>query len=215
MRWMLLALLAAPQESKSALETDPQGWTDLMPGPDLKGWKRALTPDDKMAAEHPWSVKDGVLSCRGMIGERVKEMFLHETERGDGIFHVEWRVKKAGEKGDYNGGIYVRTAMDGKVWHQAQVALSEKQPWAGDLFAVTTDGAKRMDVLSKPPSRAKPVGEWNVHEVTCRGKEISIWLNGAVTATWGGCEVPRGHVGLQVEHFDLEFRSLKFKPLTK
>ncbi len=213
MRRIFIALLVASAGCADAPSSQTQGWIDLMPGPDLKGWKRALTADDTMAAEHPWSVKDGVLSCRGTIGGKVKEMFLHEEPRGDGIFHVEWRVKKAGEKGDYNGGIYVRTAMDGKVWHQAQVALSDKQPWAGDLFAMTAPGAKRTDVLSKPPSRARPVGEWNVTEVACKGKEISIWLNGAVTVTWSGCEVPRGHVGLQVEHFDLEFRSLKFKPL--
>ncbi len=213
MRLALIALFLVPQESKGAFETDPGGWEDLMPGPDLKGWKRALTPDDKFAAEHPWSVKDGVLSCRGVIGERVKEMFLHETERGDGIFRVEWRVKKAGEKGDYNSGVYVRTAMDGKVWHQAQVAMSDKQPWVGDLFAVPTPGAKRLDILSTPPSRAKPVGEWNVYEIACKGREITVWVNGAVTARWDACEAPKGHVGLQVEFFDLEFRTLKFKPL--
>lgn len=213
MRWLLIALLACSQDSKSALETDPKGWEDLTPGPDLKGWKRALTPDDTFAAENPWSAKDGVLTCRGVIGEKVKEMFLHEAEKGDGIFHVEWRVRKAGEKGDYNAGVYVRTAMDGKVWHQAQVAMGEKQPWVGDLFAVPTPGAERATLLSKPPSRAKPVGEWNVYEITCKGKQISVWVNGAVTVAWDACQAPKGHVGLQVEFFDLEFRNLKFKPL--
>ncbi len=197
------------QEGPSALETDATGWTDLMPGAELKGWKRALTPQDSLAASNPWRVENGLLACSG---EKVKEMLLHETERGDGIFHVEWRATKAG---DYNGGVYVRTAMDGKVWHQAQVAMSAKPPVVGDFFAVTPIGGevKRIDLPSRIPNRARPVGEWNTYELACRGKSVTLWVNGAVTARWDACEVPRGHVGLQVEFFDLEFRSLKFKTL--
>ena len=81
------------------------------------------------------------------------------------------------------------------------------------LFAVPAPGAERATLLSKPPSRAKPVGEWNVYEITCKGKKISVWVNGAVTVTWDACQAPKGHLGLQVEFFDLEFRNLKFKPL--
>ena len=39
------------------------------------------------------------------------------------------------------------------------------------------------------------------------------WLNGAVTAEWSECPLEKGHIGLQAEFYDLEFRNLKFKPL--
>src|SRR5262249_907556 len=75
----------AEEPAKTALESDPTGWTDLMPGKDLKGWKRVpIAPDEKLNSKNPWSISaDGkTLVCDG-VG--VKEMFLHEDERGDGI----------------------------------------------------------------------------------------------------------------------------------
>jgi WD40 repeat protein len=200
------------KESPSALEADASGWVDLQPGKDLKGWHRVVLPGDPTRPEHPWSVSEDAKVLRSK-GKDVKELFLHETERGDGVFHVEWRV--AGDaKEEYNGGVYVRTRKDGKVWHQAQVAMSAKRPVVGDLFADVEKGGKieRVQALSKLPSRARPVGEWNVLEVACRGKRITVWVNGAVTVEWDACEEPKGLIGLQVEFYDLEFRSLKFKP---
>src|SRR5579871_247003 len=85
-------------ESKSALETDPKGWVDLLPGKDLKGWKRVpIPPDEKLVAKDAWSVdvEGKLLICDG-VG--VKEMLLQDQERGDGVFHVEWRFKKTDAK---------------------------------------------------------------------------------------------------------------------
>ena len=36
-------------------------------------------------------------------------------------------------------------------------------------------------------------------------------INGAVTAKWTDCQVPRGYVGLEAEGWDIEFRNVKFK----
>src|SRR5688500_4333815 len=85
----------APAAGKSALESDPAGWVDLLPaGKDLEGWTRVvLPPDEKLNAKNPWSLTpDGnVLVCDG-VG--VKEMLLHDREQTDGVFHVEWRFRK-------------------------------------------------------------------------------------------------------------------------
>jgi hypothetical protein len=40
---------------------------------------------------------------------------------------------------------------------------------------------------------------------------MTLWINGAVTATWDNCAVPRGHVGLEAEGWYIEFRNVKFK----
>src|SRR5262245_7414695 len=97
------------------------GWEDLMPGKDLKGWRRvALAPDGKAEANNPWSVDAGRkgLVCNG-VG--FKEMLLEDKERGDGTFHVEWRFKKVEGTPEYNSGVYVRSKADGKEWYQVQV----------------------------------------------------------------------------------------------
>ena len=42
---------------------------------------------------------------------------------------------------------------------------------------------------------------------------MTLWINGAVTATWDKCEVPKGFVGLEAEGYYIEFKNVKFKEL--
>jgi hypothetical protein len=204
-----------PTSDKSALEQDPKGWVDLLPGKDLQGWKRVpIPPDKKLNAKNPWSLADDgrMLHCDG-VG--VKEMLLHEHAWGDGIFHVEWRFQKVAAQTGYNSGVYVRTAADGAVWHQAQVAHLDKPPLLGDLFGETrVDGqVKHFQVLGQGHKLSRPPGEWNTYEITSKGKTITVRVNGSVATTWEDCRVVRGHVGMQAEFFVIDFRNLKFKEL--
>ena len=72
---------------------------------------------------------------------------------------------------------------------------------------------KHFQVLGQGHKLARPPGEWNTYEITCKGKTITVQVNGAVATTWDDCRVPRGHVGLQAEFFVIAFRNLKFKEL--
>jgi hypothetical protein len=144
--WMVVmaALAGLGQDSKSALESDPSGWVDVFPGKDFKGWKRLpLDPGAPLATKAVWShSEDGkMLRCDGTGG--VKELLLNDEERGDGIFHVEWRWgKDQGEKPTYNGGIYLRSSEDGRTWIQAQVARGPKPPVVGDFIGMLMEDGK-------------------------------------------------------------------------
>jgi hypothetical protein len=206
---------AAPADTPSALESNPTGWEDLLPDKDLHGWHRIpLTPDKKLNAKNPWSVDvaNKVLVCDG-VG--VHEMFLQDKERGDGIYHVEWRFKKVDDNTGYNSGVYVRSGPDGSVWVQVQVAHLNNPPRMGDVFGdVPVEGkVQRVVVAGDGDQRVKPPGQWNTYEVTCKGPTISVWINGAVTTTWNKCPVSKGLIGLQSELWFIEFRNLKFKSL--
>lgn len=207
------AIAVRSQETgKSTLKRDPKGWVDLLPGKDLRGWKRvAIAPDTTRNTKNPWKVEGNILLCDGVD---VKEMLLYDREFGDGVFHVEWRFRRLGKK-DYNSGVYVRTAGDGKVWHQVQVAHQEKPPLLGDLFgdSLVKGKPERVLVRGEGAKRANPPGEWNTYEVTAKGNTISVWINGATTLTWNECPLKKGHVGMQAEFYFIEFRNLKFKPL--
>ncbi len=61
--------------------------------------------------------------------------------------------------------------------------------------------------------RVKPVGEWNTMEVTAQGKNLTLWVNGAVTCRFNDCGNPKGHVGLESEGYRVEFRNMKVKEL--
>jgi hypothetical protein len=85
----------------------------------------------------------------------------------------------------------------------------------GDIIElIPSEGKpKRVDVYQKGPSREAPVGEWNTYEVTCRGKSVSVWVNGGITASIDDCPLPKGRVGLQSEFALYEIRALKYKKL--
>jgi hypothetical protein len=218
---IVLALAAGPAladdgETASALKHDPQGWIDLLAhaGSKLDGWTRLpLPPGGRLDPRSQWSLDDatGALVCEGNGGH---EWLRWDQELGDFIYHVEWRFTPVPGKRGYNSGVYARNSSDGRIWHQAQTGDRS----GGYLFATTTVAGKVQRInLSKRqiPSRVKPAGEWNTFEITCEGKNMTLWVNGAVTSQWHECEVPKGHVGLEAEGHRIEFRNVKLKAIEK
>lgn len=204
----------APETAPSALERDTNGWTDLLEnaGADLRGWTRGpIPPEGKLDAQSQWKLdpQSGMLFCEGTGGH---DWVRWDKELGDFIFHVEWRFTPVPGKKGYNSGIYVRNSADARIWHQAQTGSAS----GGFLFGDTlVDGKIQRVNFSKQvrDQRVKPAGEWNTYEITCKGKDVSLWVNGAVTNDWHDCEVPRGYVGLEAERWRIEFRNVKIKPL--
>jgi hypothetical protein len=206
----------------TSVEVATDGWEDLLPPATLQGFARV--PLDPLAEKRVWQVRsDGSLFIDG-VG--AKEMLLSERELGDGSLHVEWRflppaaaapVEAAAAPASatpvYNGGVYVRTALDGKSWVQLQVSHADKPPIVGDLIAQVPGQAERVDVLQTQPSAAAPIGEWNTYDVTLRGPRIELSVNGKPAAVWTACPLATGHVGLQAEGSAIEVRAFRYRPL--
>jgi hypothetical protein len=156
-----LGAFAFAADSPSALESDPKGWTDLLPKTEsLPGWTRI--PDAKapqLSEPSPW-VLDHSFQTLVCNGDKAAHEYLQYTgqEFGDFLLHVEWRFAPvAGEKVNYNSGILFRDSADMSVWHQAQTG-----PAGGFLFGVfPVDGENkrvmRKDQMSE--NRVKPAGE--------------------------------------------------------
>ena len=204
----------ADETVPSALEHDPHGWTDLLAraGPKLEGWDRGPLPaQGKLRPVSQWSrdTATGYLVCQGDGGH---EWLRWNQELGDFIYHVEWRFTPVPGKKGYNSGIYARNSADGRIYHQAQTGDGS----GGYLFGNTeSNGAPKRFNLStqQSASRVKPAGEWNTFEITCRGPDMTLWVNGGVANQWRDCEVKKGHVGLEAEGWRIEFRNVKVKPL--
>ena len=203
---------AAAATTKSALEADATGWTDIMPPADLKGWYRVPVPPTGKLGRAQWHVEaeKHVLVCDGDGGH---DMLLFNEEMGDAIFHFEFCYTRFDGMKGYNSGGYVRNSRDGAIWHQAQFGDAKD----GYLFGVTptAEGKTKFFNLAKAVKdmRVKPAGEWNTFEVTARGQTLTLWVNGAVTCQFDACGQPRGFVGLEGEGYRIEFRNLKVKPL--
>jgi hypothetical protein len=209
----IAAFLIAPAvlaQEKSLLESEPTGWTSIMPGTDLKGWSRLPIPATLgVDPRARWSgdAAAGTLICSGKGGH---EWLKYEKEYGDFVLHVEWRFTPSpAAEGKYNSGIGIRLSPWGEIWHQAQTG-----PAGAWLFGVDITGGKlvRTNLRDKMiENRVKPAGEWNVMEVSGEGGTLKIWLNGKVVSEWTGTAVTRGFIGLEAEGFEIAFRNMQIK----
>lgn len=189
-------------------------WESLLPSATLEGFRRV--PIDPLASKAVWQVRpDGVLF---IDGAGAKEMLLTEREFSDGHLQVEWRFLPAtpmtpDAAPTYNGGVYVRTPLDGKSWVQLQVARGEQPPVVGDLIAQVPGKAERVDVFQTAPSAQPAVGDWVRYDITFSGPRVELTVDGRPTVAWADCPMLTGHVGLQAEGAAVEVRALRFQPL--
>ena len=211
-----LLLPAVQSQSRSALETDPGGWKDLLADKSLKDWVRgplgaagALRPG-AMTDSNPWALDPtGTMIVCG--GDRVGHEWLRWSEDlSNFTAHVEWRFPVVSGEPRYNAGVFARTSTDGSIWHQAQATLG-----GGYLFADTLVNGivQRVNLREKmPENRVKPAGEWNTYELRAAGDQITLWVNGVVTSELK-CEVKHGFFGLEAEGYKVEYRNVRLKPL--
>ena len=187
------------------------GWVDLLPDASFSQWTRVPLPATATLMQpSQWKVDTArrVLLCEGTGGH---EMLRYNRELGDFAMRVEWRFAKLAGEPRYNSGIFIRTSAEGAIWHQAQTGLA-----GGYLFGASpVNGIIQKFNLQKEmkENRVKPAGEWNVYEITCKGRTIALAVNGAPVSEFPACEVPKGYMGLEAEGFHIEFRNVRMKPL--
>ena len=192
-----------------ALDAEVKGWTDLMPAADLKGWTRIAIPPTNVLGRAQWHLDTSrqVLVCDGDGGH---EMLRFDRQLTNCIFHVECRfVPLAGKKHYYNSGVFIRNSADGTIWHQCQLTMD-----GGYLFGNTPVKGQPQSFMAQAEDRCmKPVGEWNLVEVTASNRTLTVWSNGLVISEFKRCEVPAGYIALESEGYAIEFRNLKLKIL--
>lgn len=205
--WRMLSLLLFV----AAASAQTGGWMDLFPDAQFTRWTRVpIPPTAKLDEATQWKIDPAnrVLICEGKGGH---EMLRYNQEFGDFILRADWRFTKLEGEPRYNSGIMVRNDAMGNIWHQAQTGQA-----GGYLFGTTLVAGKpqRINLRDRmKENRVKPVGEWNTYEITCRGRTISLAVNGETVSEFTECEVPKGYVGLEAEGFRVEFRNIRVKPL--
>jgi len=92
---------------------------------------------------------------------------------------------------------------------------------AGDFVCMNGANMKELTNKSKivikklAASSEKPAGKWNTMEVTCEGNTIQVMVNGILQNKGTGLSVVSGHICLQSEGKDIEFRNVFLTRLTK
>lgn len=187
---------------------------ELFNGKDLTGWTYHLDrPDVKM--EDVWSVKDGVLHCKG---KPAGYLLTKKDDFENYVLTLEWRWP---EKGG-NNGVLVHVTKPGAlgVWPKSlEVQLANGE--AGDFWVIgTTIDVKNAEKrrqdrrhLNLSDGDEKPLGEWNTMEITCRGDEVLVKVNGKLVNHATNVSQTKGAIALQSEGTPIEFRHIRLTKL--
>ncbi len=210
---LLSLLISAAFADDADKAKPPEGFTSLFNGKNLEGWK---AHGGKAEA---WGAEKGVLVVKGGGGGWL----MTEKEYGDFELRLEFKVPKGG-----NSGVALRAPMKGNpafAGMEIQIlddasheGLKEWQA-TGSIYGVAP--GKKLT--------AKDVGQWNSFRIVCKGRQVTIELNGEkivdanLDDSKGGTldKQPhpglaryKGHVGLQeYNKARVEFRNIFIKEL--
>jgi len=194
---------------------------ELFNGKDLSKWDYVLA-DAKVGKDQVWSVRDGILVCKGtpigalVAGPRVKDFRMvveyrwapGEKPGNSGIFsRIEeplTPLPRAIEVQLQNGNAGDVLGLQGKPVQGGQERFFEikKHAVAGDI-----SGVRKMSGAEKPP------GEWNRVEILAEGGSYTVWVNGKLVNQVNGVDATPGRVGVQSEGGVIEFRSITLTPM--
>ncbi len=212
---LCLAGLAVFLTTGRAADTDPEpnkppeGFTALFNGKDLTGWKV------HGGKKESWDVDKGVLFVKGGGG-----WLMTDKEYGDFELRLEFKVPKGG-----NSGVALRSPLKGDpAYTGMEIQILDDPSYKGLQKYQHTGSIYGVVPSSKQPT--KPVGEWNKYRIVCKGRQVSVTLNGekVVDANLDdykekhakahpGILRDKGHVGLQEHGGRVEFRNIYLKEL--
>jgi hypothetical protein len=207
-----------PREKGTNTLTDGEkneGFVQLFNGTDLTGW---------VGNKQGYVVKDGVMICDPSAGGEGN--LYTEKEYGDFIFRFEFRLTPGA-----NNGLGIRTPLTGDSAYngmELQILDDQSPRYIGWLKDYQHHGSI-YGVVPAKTGHLKPVGEWNYEQVTAKGKQITIELNGMtiVDADIEKASTPKtidgnnhpglkqssGHIGFCGHGDQVEFRNIRIKPL--
>jgi hypothetical protein len=174
-------------------QTGP-GWVTLFDGKSIDNWNKV--------GETNWRVEDGVIVADKRTGKTPAYLLTKEKYKDFQVYVEFWASD------DANSGIYMRCQDAEKVTdrtcYEANIFDRRKDPTYGT-------GAIVHYVEVDPMPKAG--GKWNVYEVTVKGRQIVVTLNGQKTAELRNGLFAEGFLGLQHGDGVIKFRKVAIKPL--
>jgi hypothetical protein len=170
------------------------GWVTLFDGKTLGDWDKA--------GETNWRVEDGAIVADKRTS-KTPAYLLSKNKYKDFMLHVEFWASD-----DANSGIFLRCSDVAKVGdrtcYEANIFDTRKDPTYG------TGAIVRFVEIDPMP---KAGGKWNTYEITVKGRDITLVLNGKQTAKLRNEMFMEGPFALQHGAGVIKFRKVAIKPL--
>lgn len=193
----------------------------LFNGKDFTGWKTTLA-DPAVKLEQVWSVKDGVIVCKG------EPMGYLYTEQAFTNYRLEVEYRWAPGQTPGNSGIFGRINGEPRPLPRC-IETQLKHGNAGDLYGfhglkIGGDPARFKAIpghaiggdltgVSRITGNEQPAGQWNKVVILAQGPNLTVWFNGQKVNEARDAEVIAGPVGLQSEGGEVHFRNVRITPL--
>lgn len=198
-------------------------WKSIFNGKDLTGWV------DVNTSPQTWSVRDGLLICKGKpIG-----VMRSEKQYENFILHIEWRhMEPGGNSGVFvwsNGtpapkkrlpkGVEVQMLeLDWPKLHKRKdgslppVAYVHGEVWGTNGLHTTPDNP-RGNRSKSIENRCKPRGQWNYYDVVCVDGVIKLSVNGKFVNGISKATQKKGYLCLESEGAEIHFRNIRILEL--
>jgi hypothetical protein len=190
----LLSLVAFMAAGCSRMPWSGGGWQTLFDGSSgsLANWDRV--------GDANWRIEDGAV-----VADKGKGGFLvSKSSYTDFQIRAEFWVSD-----DANSGIFIR-CTDPKT-------IGTKTAYEVNIFDTRPDpkyGTGAIVDVAPVVPMPKAGGKWNVYEITAKGPEFTVTLNGQRTVNGAkDSKFPSGPIALQYGAGVVKFRKVEIKPL--
>ena len=172
------------------------GWTALIDGNSgMENW-------DILGGGN-WRAADGAIQADKSTTKGASILVSKKSFKDLEVYVEFWAAD------DTNSGVYIR-APNPKEVNTASGAY-EVQIWDQNPNKLYTTGSL-VNAASVPPVY-KAGGRWNTFEIYARGTQITVRMNGVVTASINDAKTHDGRIGLQFNAGPIKFRKLLVREL--
>ena len=176
--------------SPAATNQAADGWTVLLDGKALKGWN--------VVGDANWNAADGVVQADKGSGFLVTPASYRDFQ-----ITLEFWVSD-----DANSGVFLRCA-DPKTINQTnayEVNIFDKRPDQSYRTGGIVD-------VAKPASVILTSGKWNTYDITAKGPQLTVVLNGAKVVDVQDTRHADGPIALQYGAGTVKFRNVRIRKL--
>lgn len=180
-----------------------KGKTQLFNGKDLSNWSFFLK-DPAVDPATVFTVQNGVIHIKGDPFGYMRTKDAYSEYK----LHLEWRYPVEAS----NSGVFIHAQLPDTIWLKT-FECQLKAGSAGDFVCMNGATMKEQKnnsrVVNKmSASSEKPVGEWNAMDVTCKENTIEVYVNGVLQNKGTGISASKGHICLQSEGKEIEFKNV-------
>ena len=189
---IILTVVAVPLVPQASGQTG-EGWVTLLDEKDMGDWNRV--------GETNWRLEDGAVVADNRTSEDPAFLVSKEPY-GDFELYVEFWASD-----DANSGIFIRCdpeSITDRTCYEVNIFDQRPDPSYG------TGGIVNFVEVDPMPDAG---GKWNTYEITARGRDVVVVLNGQTTAELNNGLFAEGPFALQHGAGVIKFRKVAVKPL--